>query len=250
MTKLLKSNPPIPKFANLELVPVSNVINVFFPYLQLVNPENVYSFEWAIDSIDFDQKAQGTQKSQIFNTQFSAFIAGISDYNTRMLQKISKEYLIAILTDHNNNKYIIGDKDLPLRILFNPDFDRVGYHVSASHSGINPLRQVTVYYGTDTPENPVVPPPPDLLVTVTLGSQPQVPSHYLQGAGTYTNGDVVRLDAASPEIVQGLGWMEFVHWMKFIGPGNYDIVSTANPYTFTISEHQDIHLLAYYQPMP
>ena len=249
MKTLTKHTGGVPQLAGFYLVPVPNILRMHLPRVHLADATDIVTFEFAEDSVGYTVTPIGSRKQEAFSIVFSGFLAGISEQNTDMLIELAAAEFIIIATDHDAQKYVAGNNNTPFKLKFSQSpGPRIGYSITLEARTTVPLHEASIIEGYYNPEDPIEPPPPPeegTLHEIGLAGIPEVPPHYLSGSGKYEHNSEATIWAVSDEFFPGYGWMQFVHWMKFVSPGNYDILSSNNTYTFTVTESMTIY--AYYE---
>lgn len=243
MKTLNKHTGGVPQLAGFYLVPVSNVLSIYLPNVHVIDNTDIITFEFAEDSMGYTVATIGSRKQEAFRMVFSGFLAGISEQNTDMLNEMAAGEYIIIATDHDENKYVAGTKNTPFKLKFTQSpGPRIGYSITLEARTTVPVHKAVIVEGY---ENPVC--------TITLKGNPEVPAHFLSGAGDYLVNDEVTIEATNKIRLSGWGLMIFDQWQIRVynqGPAGgsrlyasftWEVFSLNRVHTFTVTQSLTIY---------
>jgi len=248
MNRIEKNPGIVPGFSDLYLVPVENIIFFFDPHLHIHDKDANFGFDWAMDTLRVEGDPVGVDASKHYNISISGFVAGVSDEATRKLIHLASGRYVAIATNYNGDMVMAGTRYNPLSLSFEQQHaPSVGYTISLAGKTLIPPKPVKVFVGEEPypGEDPPVPNPKPIVYEVLTSTIPESEQEIVQGGGVYYEDTTAHLFVASLEHFQGLGWYSFVHWRKMTGVSTYDVVSTDNEYSFTVTG--PVHMVAYFE---
>jgi len=202
MNIIKKNTPPIPGFANLYLIPISDVLSFSLPIVKVANKDNFIYFEWAVDSLNCTQQTAEQIVGSKYKISFSGFIAGISDETTKGLRDAAERLFVVVAVDYNNVTFVAGNQHAPFHLKFIQDKQRNGYFITLAADTILPLYQANIVPHVNS-------------VVVIVKTNPVIPKHLIFGAGTYMAGELVRIEVPYTIEVDGLGTMRLFKWVSY-----------------------------------